>query len=80
MNVNWYSSLESKRIDEINVFYNNEENQRREKDYEAEIWQTETEEKKEDEERQEREQGRDTILENEMSLKVKKWESVVSMT
>ncbi len=55
MNVNWYSSLESKRINEMNVFYDNKEDQRREKDYEAEIWQTETEEKKESEERQERE-------------------------
>ncbi len=80
MNVNWYSSLESKRIDEMNVFYDNEEDQRREKDYEAGIWQKETEEKREGEERQEREQERDTILGNEMSLKMKKWGSVVSMT
>ncbi len=80
MNVNWYSSLESKRIDEMNVFYDNEEGQRREKDYEAGIWQKGAEEKKENEERQEREQERDTILENEISLKMKKWGSVVSMT
>ena len=80
MNVNWYSSLESKRIDEMNVFYDNEEGQRREKGYEAGIWQKGAEEKKENEERQEREQERDTILENEISLKMKKWGSVVSMT
>ncbi len=80
MNVNWYLSLESKRINEMNVFYDNEEDQRREKDYEAEIWQTETEEKRESKERQEREQERDMILKYEISLKMKKWESVVSMT
>lgn len=80
MNVNWYLSLESKRINEMNVFYDNEEDQRLEKDYEAEIWQTETEEKRESKERQEREQERDMILKNEISLKMKKWESVVSMT
>ncbi len=80
MNVNWYPSLESKRIDEMNVFYDNEEGQRREKDYEAGIWQAGAGEKGEGEGRQEREQGRDTILGDEMSLKVKKWESVVSMT
>ncbi len=80
MNVNWYSSLEPKRIDEVNVFYDNEEGQRREKDYGAGIWQAEAEGKGEGEERQEREQGRDTILGDEMGLKMKKWGSVVSMT